>query len=269
MDIKNIKKQIYEKSNNQIEKYKDAIIDTFSEFYGEEYREIIKERYENISFLYYINDFTIFYIINNLKNNKMLDKAYMIPYLTYLIKNNLYKVEITPENFYELGKNKIIGVSNNDLLSNDLLKYTIATTLRKDNEYPYEVNILLNNNIKRIIALPVFSVNDHDLFHELNHAICSSLIYKDNDVSIKCGINAKNKTMEVINDLTSNEIYNIFSEKYKTNILSDYIMKDAFLNENIDYSLIQNFYKENKNIIKKMLIEDLKYSVDDKLNIIK
>ena len=92
MDIKNIKKQIYEKSNNQIEKYKDAIIDTFSEFYGEEYREIIKERYENISFLYYINDFTIFYIINNLKNNKMLDKAYMIPYLTYLIKNNLYKV---------------------------------------------------------------------------------------------------------------------------------------------------------------------------------
>ena len=75
--------------------------------------------------------------------------------------------------------------------------------------------------------------------------------------------------MEVINDLTSNEIYNIFSEKYKTNILSDYIMKDAFLNENIDYSLIQNFYKENKNIIKKMLIEDLKYSVDDKLNIIK
>ena len=67
MEINNIKKNYTEKITNRIEKYKDLILESFIEFYGEDYRNIITTRFNDITFLYYINDFTIFYIADSLK----------------------------------------------------------------------------------------------------------------------------------------------------------------------------------------------------------
>ena len=68
MEINDIKKEYTKKINGRFKKNKNIILDSFIEFYGEEYRSIITDRLNDISFLYYINDFTIFYLVDNLKN---------------------------------------------------------------------------------------------------------------------------------------------------------------------------------------------------------
>jgi len=71
LNIEQIKKEYTEKINDRIKKYSNLIIDSFVEYYGEEYRKIITERFNNISFLYYINDFTIFYIVDCTKEGRI------------------------------------------------------------------------------------------------------------------------------------------------------------------------------------------------------
>jgi|GEM_PF-2808773 hypothetical protein len=134
MEINDIKKEYTKKINGRFKKNKNIILDSFIEFYGEEYRSIITDRLNDISFLYYINDFTIFYLVDNLKNennDKFKNIFFSIPYIVYLIKNGLYKKDITQNNFYELGINKIVGSSDDELLNDkELLKYSIAIALR-------------------------------------------------------------------------------------------------------------------------------------------
>ena len=67
MEVDKIKKEYAKKITDRITTYKDLILESFVEFYGEEYRNIINTRFNDISFLYYINDITIFYIVDSLK----------------------------------------------------------------------------------------------------------------------------------------------------------------------------------------------------------
>ena len=55
MKVDNVKKEYSKKITNKIVTYKDIILESFIEFYGENYRNIITARFDNISFLYYIN----------------------------------------------------------------------------------------------------------------------------------------------------------------------------------------------------------------------
>ncbi len=270
MEINDIKKEYTKKINGRFKKNKNIILDSFIEFYGEEYRSIITDRLNDISFLYYINDFTIFYLVDNLKNennDKFKNIFFSIPYIVYLIKNGLYKKDITQNNFYELGINKIVGSSDDELLNDkELLKYSIAIALREDNESPYEVNIPIDGDIKRIIALPIFSVDDEDLFHEINHAICSEFVMKNGESIIKCGLNYSNDEKkyitEIINDITSLEIYNIFKSKCSNVIYDDNIMSDVFTDPYKNYqNLIKEFYELNKDRIKALIIDDSAFQI--------
>jgi len=186
---------------------------------------------------------------------------FAIPYIVHLIKNNFYKQEITPDNFYELGINKIVGVSDERLLSDkELLKYSIATALREENECPYEVNLPINNGFKRIIALPIFSVDDKSLFHEINHAISSEIVTKNGEITVKCGLDYENEEKkyynEILNDIMSLEVYNIFKQKCADNILEDNIMDEVLFDTYGDYHcLISEFYEKNKMNIKSFFID--------------
>ena len=271
MEIERIKKEYTKKINDNIKKYKNIILDCFIEFYGDRYRTIITNRFNDIIFLYYINDITIFYIVDSLKNgynDKFKNIIFAIPYIIYLIQNNLYKQEINKYNFYELGINKIVGSSDDEiLLDKELLKYSLAIVLRENNENPYEVNIPTNDDIKRIIALPIFSIDDKSLFHEINHAICSELIIKGDERIIKCGLdysnNEKNYTTEIINDVISLEIYNIFKSKCSDIILDDNIMDEVLIDTYKNYHhLIIDFYEQNKNRIKSSSIEDASFNIE-------
>lgn len=130
MKVDNVKKEYSKKITNKIVTYKDIILESFIEFYGENYRNIITARFDNISFLYYINDITIFYIVNSLKqdyDDKFKNIMFFLPYIVYLIENNFYKQEVTIDNFYKLGTNKIVGSSDENLLLDEkLLMHSIA-----------------------------------------------------------------------------------------------------------------------------------------------
>ena len=264
MEVDKIKKEYAKKITDRITTYKDLVLESFVEFYGEEYRNVITTRFNDISFLYYINDITIFYIVDSLKqvySDKFKNIIFAIPYIVHLIKNNFYKQEIAPDNFYELGMNKIVGVSDERLLSDkELLKYSIATALREKNECPYEVNLPINNGIKRIIALPIFSVDDKSLFHEINHAISYEIVTKNGEITVKCGLDYENEEKkyynEILNDIMSLEVYNIFKQKCADNILEDNIMNEVLFYTYIDYHcLINEFYEKNKMRIKSFFID--------------
>lgn len=264
MEVDKIKKEYAKKITDRITTYKDLILESFIEFYGEEYRNVITTRFNDISFLYYINDITIFYIVDSLKqgySDKSKNIIFSIPYIVHLIKNNFYKQEITPDSFYELGINKIVGSSDEKLLlDKELLKYSIATALREKNECSYEVNLPINNGIKRIIALPIFSVDDKSLFHEINHAISSEIVINNGETTVKSGLDYENEEKkyynEILNDIISLEVYNIFKQKCEDNILEDNIMDEVLFGTYGDYHcLISEFYDKNKMKIKSSFID--------------
>lgn len=264
MEVERIQKEYAKKITNRIQTYKELIIESFIEFYGEKYRKVITDRFNDISFLYYINDITIFYIIDSLKQGheeKLKNIIFIIPYIIYLIENNLYRQELTPDNFYKLGMNKIIGFSDKKILLDEkLVDYSIAIALRENNESPYEINLRTNNGFKRIVSFPIFSTSDKDLFHEINHAISSESIIKDGKNIIKCGFHYENEQKEyyneVLNDIIALEIYEIFKQKCSDNILEDNIMSEVLFSKYINYHyLLNEFYEENKNVIKTSYID--------------
>ena len=160
------------------------------------------------------------------------------------------------------------GFSDDELLKDKrLLKYAIAIALRKNNENPHEVNIPTNGDIKRIIALPIFSVDDKSLFHEINHAICSEFIMENGESIIKCGLDYSNDEKkyitEIINDITSLEIYNIFKSKCSDAILDDNIMKEVFTDTYKPYHhLITDFYEQSKDRIKASIIDASTFQIE-------
>lgn len=111
--------------------------------------------------MYYINDITIFYIVDSLKqgyNDKFKNIMFSIPYILHLIKNNFYKQEIKLDNFYKLGINKIVGSSDESLLSDkELLKYSIAIALREKMNVHMKLIFLLIMKLKESL-LYLFSV---------------------------------------------------------------------------------------------------------------
>lgn len=161
MSIDTIKKDLTNIINKKIKDYSSIIIDSFVEFYGEKYRQIILDRFNNTSYLYYITDLDIFYIVEELPkktNEEYKNIIFTIPYIIYLIQNKFYKQKVTSSNFYKIGLNKIIGAYSNDLFSESLIQYSIALALRDNNENSYEVNIPMNNDIKRIIDFTYFCI---------------------------------------------------------------------------------------------------------------
>ena len=83
MEVDKITKEYAKKITNRIQTYKELIIESFVEFYGENYKKIIIDRFNDISFLYYINDVTIFYIVDSLKQGheeKLKNIIFIMPY---------------------------------------------------------------------------------------------------------------------------------------------------------------------------------------------
>lgn len=271
IEIKKIKTDYTKKNNDKIKKYKDLILESFIEFYGEEYRNIIINRFNDISFLYYINDVTIFYIVDSLKeeyNDKFKNTMFAAPYIIYLIKNNFYKQKVTNDNFYKLGINKIVGSSDEKLLTDiNLLKYSIALALRDENQNPIEFNFNENKNFKRIIALPMFSFDDKDLFHEINHAITSEPVNKNGKFIVKCGLDYygedKKEYNEILNDIISLEIYDIFKKKCRDTIFEDDVMDEVLFETYTNHNrLIDEFYNKNKIKIKLSFIDENSFQLE-------
>lgn len=273
-EIEKIKSCFTQKINAKILERSDIIVESFTDYFGQYFNEEIIRRFKKTLFGYYLNDFTIFQISELLKNEEyslLKNIESIIPYVIHLIEKGFYRQEVTSFNFYEMGLNKLIGVSDESIFSSSskkLVVYLLAMVLRKDNENPMEFNYQYKNDLKRIITLPLFSSDDKDLFHELTHAICSELIIIKRKAIIRCGIDFSdgetNLVSEIINDLMSKEIYNIFKSKCQDIIMPDNIMKNVLFDEySKHYHLLSNFYEENKERIKISAINHLNYQIKD------
>ena len=58
------KKLLEAQINKDIRNNSQKLIDSFVDYYGEQYRKVITEKYNNFVFVYYISNFLIFYILD-------------------------------------------------------------------------------------------------------------------------------------------------------------------------------------------------------------
>ena len=212
--------------NNNI----DRIIDAFCIFYGQQYRFIITEKINSITFMWFRHkdlDIFIKMLKRTLKNGR--DMEYFLKY-----KNN-----------EKIGSNKNISSFLTFELESSLnsVSRLIAANVHFYNH--------LDNNFVETICFPIFIVNDNIMFHEINHVVTKEILMCFNDkMIIKGGLNINNENVlfeELINEITSREICEIFNKNggsiFDNNIKigSDY---------EILFPLINSFYNKYKELIK-------------------
>ena len=259
--------------NNDINKNKQKLINSFVDYYGEQYRELITEKFNSITFVYYISDFLIFYILNKvsikIEKGEDIDFNDVLGLCLYLYKNGLYNKHLTKDNFYKQDPNllakRMIGVSNNKVFDNYKLFIQILFIInRKEADSAYEYNLFSEDKkeLNPVISLPIFSIDDEALIHEINHAICSRIIStgNDNNCVVQCGLNISNdsstyKIMELVNDMQARKIYKIFKNKYNGNILTNLAEDSIDIEaEYKKYSIIKFLFKEFEEELKESCI---------------
>ena len=189
------------------------------------------------------------YIKNNLDKvksveNKYFDSKDLLESISWRLNNGVFKMEVDDNNFLELGDANYIGCNANFVMKYRTIKdYIYACILRKNNYNPFYFGLPIDDDyLIRFVCLPIFFVNDKDFFHELNHAVRSSICKDGNGkLVVKSGIvmgdDINNlKLEELLCDISSNEIYNIF-RKSCDEIIFD---KDILINKEIEKS----FYEE-------------------------
>ena len=248
--------------NKDISNNSQRLIDSFVDYYGEQYRKEITEKFNNIVFVYYISNFLIFYILykslQKLKNDDKEEYGDILGLCLYLYERGTYKNYLTLDNFKEqsidLLTKKMIGISDKTILEDSTLFVQILYMInRKQSDNPYEYNIPSEDMtlLKTIISLPIFSIDDKSLIHEINHAICTNIIgvSENKEQLIQCGLNVSdepstNRIMELVNYAQSKKIYDIFKNKYHgnifTNLTDDSIDREAEQNK---YGVIKLFFE--------------------------
>lgn len=133
------KEEYTKKTNGKINKEETNLINSFVEYYGEEYREIITKRFQRIAHLYYIDDIFVFYTLDTVttKAKELINMS--IEFLKILgievseeqIKDFSYKTELF--NFL-FGKQRTLNMDLNNLkiLSFEKKYENISNKIEKD-----------------------------------------------------------------------------------------------------------------------------------------
>lgn len=267
------KKLLEVKINKDIINNSQKIIDSIVDYYGEQYRKVITEKYNNIVFVYYISNFLIFYIldksIEKSKKGEEIEYGDILGLCLYLYKSGTYKNYLTANNFkqqnIDLLTKKMIGISDEAILKDSKLFIQILYMINKleaDNPYEYNIPSEDMTSLNTIIALPIYCVDDESLIHEINHAICTNIVRtsKNNEYLIQTGLRVSNQLitndiMELVNDAQAMKIYDIFKNKYHgsifTSLTNDSVDKEAEQNK---YSVIKLFFETFENELKETCI---------------
>ena len=243
---------------NTMKKNKQKIIESLVDYYGKEYENLIRYKYNDICFFYYIDWDTIKKIITvGLNKSK------------YSWTDNLINVyqqyhKVSPED-QELN-NVFIGISDESVLENPHLRSIIERVIKGKN--PYCINCSVGTNKRLVmVSFQILTLDDKTIIHEINHAITTENIAyiekegKDIALLNKRGLNvctteqeSKESILEeLINEKSSEEIEMIFHQKGGSlsplclNIGIRHVYKNNFY-------LINDFYDEFKECIKQARI---------------
>lgn len=250
-------KKKYEKLYNKtIEDNKEILIESFVEYYGEKHRDEIVSRFNEITFVYFINwevFSDILKIVSIVKAS--VKKEYAIKFKDF--KDFLKYKKKTNNTF----KDYFIGSSNMKIIKEEIIdgypvKKILGEIFNKGN--PNYNNVLLKNQFCRLICLPILIVSEKDIIHEINHAITSySIMINQTKMEFidKSGLQVFDKDInigELINERASLEIYEIFKRRggnlseINLTTLENYYTRNLYL--------IDEFYNKFKEIIKESLI---------------
>lgn len=242
-----------------INKNKSILIKSFIEYYGEKYRDLIKERFNRITFVYYF-DFEYLKLSKNYLETTLEDK---------LIYDSISEV-INSYNFYKIFSKKkedvsacFIGTTDDEVLEINQLKNIIKRKMLNSNIECFE-----NSNYKNdIIIIPILFTDECTLIHEINHSITyEKLAYigigHSNYTISKRGLTIRTDKEDLmledlINEKTTYEILNIF--KNNGGDLTSIFFGIPFIcpyEEN--FYLIDEFYNTFKEYIKDSRISENK-----------
>lgn len=276
-------KKFKNKYNNLIQETlnsnKNILIDSFVEYYGEEYRNIIEKRYNEITFIYYVDWETIELVVEQ-----------FIPQVEnpneYLEFVNLFNCKETTETIFKkiFTKKKkkdnlpsnLIGTTNPLILNNENIRYRLFNIFESPS--PVSFNLGSVYHIDRIISFQILSLSETVIIHEINHAITRdnlAYIIDDNqptkaihktglNVDISSQIGNEKNAEELINEKASREITEIF--KKKGGDLSPFC-KNIPLAYTYDQNLylIDDFYDKFKKYIKIARISDNKNALIERI----
>lgn len=265
-----LKKKYDKLIKRELEKNKQILIDSFVEYYGEEFRTLIESRYNEISFVYYIDWDMVEYAIK-----KVIPRAEdPTKYDDFINFYNSRKAKKPPfENVFKKKQsdlpNNLIGTTNSSIFSINYIKSVLPQIL--NNHDPVNLLYKNDNQIYRVVVFQILSLNEQMIIHEINHAITRDFMsyIAKNYINIanitKSGLSVEtmgkyddgNIFEELINDKSSYEIARIF--KRRGGNFSSFccnISLDSYYEYN--FHLIDQFYDKFKKYIKIAKISDNK-----------
>ena len=194
-----------------------SILDSFIEYYGDEYSEFIKKRIDDVCFFYYIDWDTIKQLISfGLKKDN-------IKWTDNLI--NVY------QEYKKIGKNKevmtnvLVGITDKKVLYIPELRNIIEKSIKGKN--PYCINCSIDDETKILISFQILTLDDKAIIHEINHALTTdNIAYIEQDskkiaLVSKTGLNVYSTNCdsketileELINERASEDIEKVFHQK--------------------------------------------------------
>lgn len=258
-----LKKKYDDLIKQSLEKNKKILIESFVEYYGEEFRYIIEKRYDEITFIYYIDWSMIDFVINNFIP-QVNDKA---KYADFINFSNCRKKSLLSKIFKSQKKqnnlpDNLIGMTNPSIVNDDYIVTWLFASLRKSN--PRSFNYRSGENIERLVCFQILTLSEDVIIHEINHAITHddiAYISEDNaliapvskaGLSIKVNYQHKDEKIieELLNEKESVEIEKIF--KSKGGDFSDFCLNIPLIVSIYKYNfyLIDDFYTHFKKYIK-------------------
>lgn len=231
---------------------KNKLIEAFTIYYGEEYREFISESINKIVFCWGVTDY--FKHIFKKGYNSINKDTYGEDTIKYL--DDVKKI-------CELDYSRIFGINNIDY--SKYVDYVDISLKNNPKLLAGNFSFLDNENIIKIIYFDMFCSSDKDIIHEINHYLTTRVlgtlnIDNKNILVQKVGLseygNEKVFFEELINERSSIDIFNIFKS------LDGYLTlnkKISFNNPN-KYEkflpLIESFYSKYNEIVKEVRISE-------------
>ncbi len=255
-----------------LERNKQTIIDSLVDYYGENHRNTIEHRYNDIVYAYYIDWETIDFIMKDyitplnkseyqsivdLSNSREKKQSKLKKFFSW---NNETRKDM-PDNF--------IGITNESLLDNPRCKREIIDCCRTGD--PLSTSLGDHTNPYRIVSFQVLPLPVDAIIHEINHSITRfNLSYyvdkrKLTNIIRKTGISVTISSIksdevimeELLNDKTALEITDIF--KKKGGDLTPFCKDIPFVFPyRKNFYLIDDFYNEFKSYIKEARITENK-----------
>lgn len=264
---------------NTLKENESIIIESFVEYYGEEYRSLIKKKYKEITFAYYIDWEMISIVINEFIPEVENPEKFQIfkdfhqshkkktSFWTNIFNKNI-KHDKLPENY--------VGTTNVSLVA----KEPVQKLLIQRFQMPSPACCTFGTtHIDRLITFQILCLSELDILHEINHALTRDMmsIVDYNGLSYgyieKMGLeidsgeseyNTESILEELLNEKASVEIHQIFKRRGGkfSSFCYDMLLGNTY-EEN--FYLVDEFYEQFKPYIKTARISENKNALVERI----